>query len=247
MTWATNNILPPILETIAFILNIIKTIIDGLWASTKQLWTNIVQPALDGLMKALEPILSKMREMFGSANDNEAIWSALSEIFTVVFNILNGPLAIGLNLIINIITAIIDVCTWLYNTIKGIIDWISQAVTQVIQWIQNVYNSIKETFAPLTDAFRTLFTGIWEIITGIMGKIGSWFSDRWNDIKRVFQPAIDWFKNTFGGAWNGITGVFSGIGRWFGDRWNDIKNVFSGVYNWFLNIGQNILKTILVK
>lgn len=237
--WFANFVVPPALNIIATILEVISNILGGLIDAFKDFF-NTLQPSFEKLGNALSPVFDAINDFFGSIAENDEVMQAFHDITKAIADVLLNVLAVAIKFVIDVIVGIIDV-------IKAVIDWFVKAFNGIKacwddapDFFSGLWNFIKMIFSPVVDFFKGIFSAAIEVVKNIWNGITSFFSGLWNGIKNVFSAVGNWFGNIFSGAYNAIKNTFSGIGNWFSDRWNDIKNVFGNAFNIFKDIGANI-------
>ena len=92
---------------------------------------------------------------------------------------------------------------------------------------------IKETFAPVVQWFKDIFTKAWNVIKEAWSKVKEFFSGVWNGITAVFLIVGTWFGNKFTEAWTNIKNAFSSVKSFFSGVWDSITSVFSHIADWF--------------
>lgn len=116
------------------------------------------------------------------------------------------------------------------KALKTIISTILKGLVEPAKKLfSDMWNGIKNIFAPIKDFFKEKFTAAKEAVTNAFANISKWFSDKWNAIKNTFANVGGFFKEKFTQAWTNIKNVFSGFGNFFGNLWNIIKNKFSAI------------------
>ena len=128
ITWINNFVVPPALEVIAFTINVISSVLQGIWNAVVNLYNAAVKPLLDALAACFEPILNFLNDVFGGINDNSNAWSGLTSIVQTVVEILTGPLKVAFEAI-----------AWVINNIvKPAIDFVVGAFQFCFGWLFNL-------------------------------------------------------------------------------------------------------------
>ncbi len=108
----------------------------------------------------------------------------------------------------------------------------------------------KEMFKGMVLGMKTAFTGLWNLIKGVLGTIYTGFkltfTGVWTLLKAVFSGIWNIIKNVFSFIWDGMSWVadgfisfgstiFDSITVPFVKGWNLIKSIFSGVSAFFIS------------
>ena len=112
-------------------------------------------------------------------------------------------------------------------------------------------DAAKDMVKGMVAGIKTAFTGLWNLIKGVLGSIYNIFKitfvGAWNLIKAAVSGVWKVIKNVFSFIWDGIKWVVSGIkdagekilsalATPFQAGWELIKSVFNGVKSFFLSI-----------
>ena len=136
------------------------------------------------------------------------------------------------------LVAIIILCIKYWDEIKA-------AAGAAVDWIKGAWETVANWFSEkVIQPIVNFFTGLWNGIVEIFGKVKDWFTEKFNaardGIKNAFSAIGDFFK----GIWSKITGAFSAVGSFFSDKFkqavNNIKNVFSTITGFFSGIWNSI-------
>lgn len=173
LTDAWNEILLPVIDFF------VKTLIPQLISIFKQLWQKVLIPFVTFMGEVFTPVVKILTDVWTSLWKNvilpiaKAIGGVLKEAWVAIYDILTKT-------IIPIIGKVIEVLTFLWkNVVNPIID---------VLW---------KSFKP---AFDTVFKGIGDLITGLLGALKGLIKF----VAGVFTG--DWKK-----AWEGIQEIFKGI------------------------------------
>lgn len=181
------------------------------------------QKALTGLKMAFDFLLPPLKALWDTIANQ--LWPALLNLWDVLSPILLPALQIigaiigvvivaAVWLFINVLNIVIQIIVALVNFIAGLI----QAIVALVTWVIEAGIAIGKAFS---DA--------WNWVVAAFGNIGKWFSDRWNEVIAVFSIVGQFFQNMFQNAWNNIVNIFSGIGGFFRGIWNSVMGIFTGM------------------
>lgn len=179
--------------------------------------------ALEGLKMAFDFLLPPLQSLWDTIANK--LWPALLNLWNVISPILlpalqiigaiiGGVLVVAIWLLVNVLNIVIQVIVAVVNFIAGLI----QAIIQLVTWVIQAGAAIGKAFA---DA--------WNWIVQAFGNIGNWFRDRWNEVVAIFAAVGSFFQQMFQSAWNNITAVFGNIGGFFRGIWNSIMGIFVGM------------------
>lgn len=179
--------------------------------------------ALDGLKVAFDFLLPPLQGLWDTIANK--LWPALLNLWNIISPILlpalqiigaiiGGVVVVAIWLLVNVLNVVIQVIVAVVNFIAGLI----QAIVQLVTWVIQAGAAIGQAFASAWNAIVTAF-----------GNIGKWFSDRWNEAVAVFSVVGQFFQQMFQNAWNNIVNIFSGIGGFFRGIWNSVMGIFTGM------------------
>ncbi len=199
-----------------------------LWEKIKEVTGTVVEwlknaftSVVDWIKNAVETIktvLSTVKQWF------------VENIVTPISEFYNKWIAPVVNKIVEIITKLVEIAvalfTVLFNTVKeallkvygwvktNVIDPVADAFTafknRLVSGAQNIWNGIKNIFAPVGNFFSSTFSKAYSAVTGAFSKISSFFANLWSKIKNTFSSLGSSIANAIGGAVkSGINGVIS--------------------------------------
>lgn len=187
-----------------------------------------------------------------------AIWAVVSFVFNAIMLLWNTILSPVFNAIIFILTSLFQIWWSIFTGILSIVTTIVSTIAQIIFVIfRGIFNFIYNTFLkPIGQFFAAIFTGIWNVISFVLGLIWSgvqwYFNTVFGFVKGIFNAVLGFVR----WAWNGIKGAIidpvAAAVRAVWDKIMGIKNaVVDGVnsaWNWlkdkvgdFLNAGKNLI------
>lgn len=187
-----------------------------------------------------------------------AIWAVVSFVFNAIMLLWNTILSPVFNAIIFILQSLFSIWWSIFTGILSVVTTIISTIAQIIFVVlQAAWNFIYNNFLkPIGSFFAAIFTGIWNVISTILGLI-------WDGIQWYFNTVFGFVKSIFNAvlgfvrwAWNGIKGAIidpiAAAVRAVWDRIVGIKNaVVNGVnaaWNWikdqfnkFVNVGKDLI------
>ena len=122
---------------------------------------------------------------------------------------------------------------------------IPNAINTAISFFRSLWTSIVSIFTGVGQWFTNRFTEAYNGVTGVFAAIGQWFGARWQDIKNALATVAFWFLTMFTNAYTNVTNVFASIGSWFGARWTEIRATLSNVASWFSTTFQNAYQGVV--
>ena len=205
---------------------LISAMLINLWNTSKTFRDN-VKAMIDMIVNALSeaktmiwdetilPLWDNLKEFFSSLVDMYES-TGMKDGFELLATIIGGTLATA-------ITIAIKVFSTLFKTVGGVLSGILTTLTGVIKFVTGVF----------TGNWKQAWTGVKDIVKGIVKAIGSYFSGLWKTITSIFEPIAEWFGRIFKKAWSGIKSAFASAHNWAKGVWKDITNVFDGAKKWF--------------
>lgn len=193
--------------------NIIKDILNDIWAVIKRLWDEVLKPLFDFLTDVFMTVIMPIASFLGTV---------LVDIVMSVFRVIK---ALWDNILKPIVDFLIDI---LAIALQGIIDvWEAwkpaiEVVFGALMWLWN--NALK----PLVDF-------IVKFMCGAIKDFGITVKEVLDSVKRIFGGIIDFIAGVFTGdwsrAWQGVVNIFGGIMDGLGAV---IKAPLNGVI-WLIN------------
>lgn len=224
----------------------ISPVLDYLAVKFSTVWTEHIQPAIDGLLELLGKVFENL----------QALWETL--LVPLIEWIINTIMPIIGPIIAGIGDQILDLLSVAGDTIKGITDILGgfldfctgvftgdfdkcwQGIEEIFQGFQtiagSIFNFLKENvFQPFLNFIRDTFETGWDLSFGVLQKTLNTFLSAveriWNDIKQIFSGIIEF-----------ITGVFSG--NWE-QAWNGIKAIFGGIFDSLVTLAKTPLNMVI--
>lgn len=224
----------------------ISPVLDYLAVKFSTVWTEHIQPAIDGLLELLGKVFENL----------QALWETL--LVPLIEWIINTIMPIIGPIIAGIGDQILDLLSVAGDTIKGITDILGgfldfctgvftgdfdkcwQGIEEIFQGFQtiagSIFNFLKENvFQPFLNFIRDTFETGWDLSFGVLQKTLNTFLSAveriWNDIKQIFSGIIEF-----------ITGVFSG--NWE-QAWNGIKDIFGGIFDSLVTLAKTPLNMVI--
>jgi len=220
-----------------------------------------LQEALQNMMKALEPILTKVAEMitvFATwASENPVLLATITAV-TTVLGILMGvfaALAPIISLIINnfalIRTAFMALSGPIGIAIAAIIA-IGVALYKNWDVVQEYVGKVSLAFKAVKAAITTALEGASKVVSSVLKTISTTFknilegikttvSSIFNGIKSYITGVLNDYKNAFSTAWNAIKSAVSSSASAI---WNTVKNNFNNMLNAVRNTMNSVKSAI---
>lgn len=211
-----------IVEIVKRIPEIVTGIVNGFkenWPKIKQAFVDMFTKGSDGIASSetLTTLGVKVGTFFNTVISSVGGW------FTDVKNkFLEG---IG--------NAVNSFMEWREGVIKAVAEFFQPAVDKILA----IWNWFSNTFGPLLDAFRNLFSTILEAIRVVSERIWTSISNKvmeiWNGIVSFFTPVIEGIKNTVQTAFtfihDKIANVLNAVWTKVSQVWTNIQNKFTVV------------------
>lgn len=208
------------------------TTISGSWSSIQAMFDNIMTkigaelaPVIMNFLSQLSGWLETVDWDAFAASIGDAFSGILSWLETVDFTALFEG-------IINGITAIIEVVSWIIQNSDLVISIIG-AVAAAVGVLNIVLNanplgaiiSIVTAIISLIvllisniDEISAAVQGAWDFVVGVISGVADWI------YTNVITPVVNFFQ----GLWQSVSGFFVNL-------WNDITGIFIGAATWFYN------------
>lgn len=224
----------------------ISPVLDYLAVKFSAVWTEHIQPAIDGLLELLGKVFENL----------QALWETLLEPFVEwIINTIApiiGPIIAGIeDQILNLLSVASDVIKGITDILGGFLDFCTgaftgdfdkcwQGIEEIFQGFQtiagSIFNFLKENvFQPFLNFIRDTFETGWDLSFGVLQKTLNTFLSAvkriWNNAKQIFSGIIDF-----------ITGVFSG--NWE-QAWNGIKDIFGGIFDSLVTLAKTPLNMVI--
>lgn len=224
----------------------ISPVLDYLAVKFSAVWTEHIQPAINGLLELLGKVFENL----------QALWETLLEplvewIINTVAPII-GPIIAGIgDQILDLLSVAGDAIKGITDILGGFLDFCTgvftgdfdkcwQGIEEIFQGFQtiagSIFNFLKENvFQPFLNFIQDTFETGWDLSFGVLQKTLNTFLSAvkriWNDIKQNFSGIIEF-----------ITGVFSG--NWE-QAWNGIKDIFGGVFDSLVTLAKTPLNMVI--
>lgn len=179
--------------------------------------------ALDGLKMAFDFLLPPLQSLWDTIANK--LWPALLNLWNVISPILLPALQI----IGAIIGVVIVAAIWLFINVLNIVIQVIVAVVNFIAGLIQVIIDLVTWVIEAGIAIGKAFSDAWNWVVAAFGNIGKWFADRWNEVVAIFNAVGGFFQQMFQNAWNNIVNIFNGIGGFFRGIWNSVMGIFTGM------------------
>lgn len=222
------------------IKNVGIPIFQALWKAIKTVFQ-----AIGKVIEAVLPMFSDLLDQLANGEVDTASWEKFGEVLGYIIAAIVGLIAVvkTVTTVIKILTAIkkawavvqaivnaVMAANPIFLIIAAIIALIAIIVVLILNWdkvkaaMQAVWEKIVEVFSNIANWFKTnvidpivnFFTGLWDSITSIVGKIkdaivnGLTTAIDW--IKNLPSQALQWGKDIIMGIVDGIKGAVSAVG-----------------------------------
>lgn len=224
----------------------ISPALDYLAVKFSTVWTEHIQPAIDGLLELLWKVFENLQALW------ETLLVPLIEwIINTIMPII-GPIIAGIgDQILDLLSVAGDAIKGITDILGGFLDFCTgvftgdfdkcwQGIEEIFQGFQtiagSIFNFLKENvFQPFLNFIQDTFETGWDLSFGVLQKTLNTFLSAvkriWNDIKQNFSGIIEF-----------ITGVFSG--NWE-QAWNGIKDIFGGVFDSLVTLAKTPLNMVI--
>lgn len=222
------------------IKNVGIPIFEALWKAIKTVFS-----AIGKVIEAVAPKFADLLDQLANGEVDTESWEKFGEVLGIIVTVIVGLIAVvkTVTTVIKVLTAIkkawavvqaivnavmaASPITWIIGAIVALIVIIVLLVThwdEVKAAMQAVWDKVVEVFSNIANWFKTnvidpivnFFTGLWDSITSIVGKIkdaivnGLTTAIDW--IKSLPSQALQWGKDIILGIVDGIKGAVSAVG-----------------------------------
>lgn len=231
--------------------------IHPLFETVKETLSSWLATLLDGYNKYIVPVLDEFAKKFKEIVEKyvqPAVDTALDTVGDFA-DMLSSVLDKVIKPLVNwVIANIIPVFAKCFQKAGNIILTVMKGVSQIIQGVSEVFSGICKIIKGIVEGdWKTVWTGMKDIVDGILTAVKGLFTMAWAAIKAVFAPVSiffgtvvseikgafkgigGWFKDTFGGAFDKLKDGFSGVKSFFTGKCKDVQNAFMGIPDWFKN------------
>lgn len=231
--------------------------IHPLFETVKETLSSWLATLLDGYNKYIVPVLDEFAKKFKEIVEKyvqPAVDTALDAVGDFA-DMLSSVLDKVIKPLVNwVIANIIPVFAKCFQKAGNIILTVMKGVSQIIQGVSEVFSGICKIIKGIVEGdWKTVWTGMKDIVDGILTAVKGLFTMAWAAIKAVFAPVSiffgtvvsgikgafkgigGWFKDTFGGAFDKLKDGFSGVKSFFTGKCKDVQNAFMGIPDWFKN------------
>ena len=222
--------------------NIIKTT-AAIWGKITAIWSAIyAQGTWIGLTIGLAAAMMFLKK-------------AINSVSIAIYSIpIIGWIAAGISLIIGIIKLLWEKCEEFRRVVMGIWEVIKAFFANFGKLVKMVWNTIKEVWQAITQAFSEAFNKIASIfpatvaiVKAFFSWIGGKFSALWEWVKGIGEGIADFFVGIFNSAgsffdsvWQAIKAFFGWIGEKFTALWECVKGIGQGIANFFVGVFNSV-------
>lgn len=198
---------------VIFFRGIIEVIVGLLAGDWTAMWEG-AKTMLEGIWTTITTIISGAIEIVKGIFT--ALWEFIKDIFTTIYDWL-----VGNSIIPDLVNAIVEWFTSLWESAVEIWNGIKSAITEPIQavwdWLVETWNTITTFLSEKWGEIVTAASTVWTDIKASWTAVGEWFSEN------VTEP-IQTMRDTLAGLWESIRETAS-------EKWGAIKGVVRGAAN----------------
>ena len=224
----------------------LSPILDYLADKFSTVWSEHIQPALDGILELVGKLLENLGVLWQNTLVSFIEWiinnimPVISPIIETIGNLILDLLAVAGDVISGITTILggfLDFCTGVFT---GDFSMCWQGIEEILQGFKKIAASIfdlakKNILQPFVDFIKGIFQTDWSKSFGTLGSVLNTFLGTvqriWGNIKRVFNGIVEF-----------ITGVFSGNWK---QAWDGIKEIFGGVFDSLIALAKAPLNAVI--
>lgn len=224
----------------------ISPVLDYLADKFSTVWTEHIQPALNGILELLGKVFENLKALWETALVPCIEW-IINNIMPVL-----GPIIGGIGyLVLDLLAVAGDVIKGITDILSGFLDFCTgvftgdfskcwQGIEEILQGFKTIATSIfdfakKYIFQPFIDYVKGIFQTDWSQSFGTLGTVLNTFLESvkriWGDIKTVFNGIITFIKGTFHGNWK--------------QAWSGIKDIFKGIFDSLVTLAKTPLNAVI--
>lgn len=224
----------------------LSPILDYLADKFSVVWAEHIQPAIDGFLELIGKVLENLQALW------ETLLVPLIEwIVNTIMPIL-GPIIKGIgDLILNVLTVIVDVFTGATKILGGFLEFCTgaftgnfdkcwQGIEEIIQGFKTIAGSIfdcvkQNIFQPFINFVGGIFVAGWttsfKTLKTVLNTFLSAVKQIWGDVKQIFNGIIEFVTGTFSGNWE--------------QAWQGIKDIFGGIFDSLVTLAKTPLNAVI--
>lgn len=184
-----------------------------------------IGPTIETFFETIGNIIGIVMEVLQNLFENVIMPVAdfLIGVFKVAWKNISDILE---NVIIPIITNLIDTISWLWdNVLKPVSDFLIGIFLSAWQGISNIFENV---LLPIIKGIIDTFTWLWDnVLKPICDFMQQIFKTVFENVFKSIGEKVDAVKTIFEGIISFVTGIFS---QDWEKAWEGIKNIFSGIW-----------------
>ncbi len=227
-----------------------------------KIW-EFIAPIADAAWENFKIILGKIVEFFKKLYEHIiAFLTPFIESIKVVWEWLEA---------LGVIDTLVSIFQNVFDGIGLIVGGIIDALGGILDFLTGIFTGDWEK---VWEGIKEFFSGIWDLILGVIKSILPGFEETWENFKKSFGDSWDeaWegIKEFFSGIWDGMkesvdkifdgiehlwdtfkkgfedgwNGFWEGIGKFFSDIWDGMKKTVNNVWTWIKNKIDGIIEKI---
>ena len=257
--------------------DLIKEKLSSVWEYIKSIPEKVVETVLNVISIIGNFLINLVSEVItGIKNLFIKLWDTAVQFFNNFGFLLLGPIGIFIklgsvvrenwDLIKNKISSIFESFK---NTIKNLVEQIksffakpfelmSDAIAGVIYLVIKYWDEIKAFVKAIPSFLAEFFTGVWNVLSGVIGAIWqgivdlfNWILNKitwlWDKIVGVFSTLWSVLTKIFSAIWDKVTGFFQGLWESITGLWDKVKTGFSERFTAMLNSFKDTIASIAEK
>ncbi len=184
-----------------------------------------IRPTIETFFEAIGNIIGVVMEVLQNLFEN--VIMPVAEFLIGVFKVAWENISIILeNVIIPIITNLIETISWLWdNVLKPVSDFLIGIFLNAWQSISNIFENV---LLPIIQGIINTFTWLWDnVLKPICDFMQQIFKTVFENVFKSIGEKVDAVKTIFEGIISFVTGIFS---QDWEKAWEGIKKVFSGIW-----------------
>ncbi|WP_353421713.1 phage tail tape measure protein [Staphylococcus delphini] len=241
------NVWDTIVTVFTEVKNFLWPILQELGGVIKNVFTNIIVPAIKIAMKVIWSIM-------------KFLWPLIKVLIVDTWNNIKGIIKGALDVILGIVKIFggffKGVISKAFNGVKSVIGTVLKFIWSIIssifkrvlsitksifssvfKFIKSIWTSIKNAVSSIVKSLWSRIKGIWNNLysgtKSVFNRVKSWLSGIWNSIKNIITRIASnlWsrVKGTWQKLWGGTRYIFNKVKSWITNIWNSIKRSVTGI------------------
>ena len=255
--WAMNNVVPPVLNSISGILDIITATLKSLEPLATAIFNYVLKPLAEKIGGAVATVLQKIADTLVAIgdwmNNHPIIMETISTILGSLGLLLGALKTVhAFSILLSSDCQVVEgTATGIFKVFLKIKDWITKlpalvsgaatAIRGVLPFLLSPQGLILTAIAAVVAGIVLIMTHLDEV-KAFLSKAASWLSDNviepiktkisdvWENVKQATATKWDEIKESISTKIELVKNIFAPITDWFKDKWDSVKQVTADTF-----------------